>query len=76
MRRLPERLQSATDMITVNFSKNELEAIIAGLQEREQRMYNDSLTYRDQGNRIAQLDCLGEMNVAHTLRERLESLAR
>jgi len=63
-------------MITINFSKNELEVIIAGLRERETRMYNDSIAYRDQGNRIAQLDCLGEMNVAHTLRERLESLAR
>jgi hypothetical protein len=63
-------------MITVNVSKNELEVIIAGLRERETRMYNDSIAYGDQGNRIAQLDCLGEMNVAHTLRERLESLAR
>ena len=63
-------------MITIDFSNKELETLIAGLKEREQRMYNDSLTYRDQGNRMAQLDCLGEMNVAHALRERLKSLAR
>ena len=63
-------------MITVNFSKNELEIIIAGLKEREKRMYNESLAYGDQGNRMAQLDCLGEMNVTHALRERLKSLAR
>ena len=63
-------------MITVNFSKNELEVIVAGLRERETRMYSDSVKYRDNGNKVAQLDCLNEMKIACTLRERLESLAR
>ena len=63
-------------MITVNFSKNELEAIIAGLRERETRMYSDSVQYRDQGNKLAQMDCIEEMHIAQHLRERLESLAR
>ena len=63
-------------MITVNFSKNELETIIAGLRERETRMYNDSVLYRDQGNKLAQLDCIEEMHIAQHLRERLEGLAR
>ena len=63
-------------MITVNFSKNELEAIIAGLRERETRMYRDSELYRDQSNKMAQMDCLNEMKIARTLRERLEGLAR
>ena len=63
-------------MITVNFSKNELETIIAGLRERETRMYSDSVQYRDQGNKLAQMDCIEEMHIAQHLRERLESLAR
>jgi len=63
-------------MITVNFSKNELETIIAGLRERETKMYNNSVQYRDYGNKVAQMDCLNEMKIACTLRERLESLAR
>jgi len=63
-------------MITVNFSKNELETIIAGLRERETKMYSNSVQYRDYGNKVAQMDCLNEMKIACTLRERLESLAR
>lgn len=63
-------------MITVNFSKNELEAVIAGLRQRENAMYSDSVKYRDNDNKVAQLDCLNEMKIARTLRERLESLAR
>lgn len=63
-------------MITVNFSKNELEAVIAGLREREEKMYSYSLTYRDDGNKVAQMDCLAEMKNARQLRERLQDLAR
>ena len=63
-------------MITVNFSKNELETIIAGLREREDRMYKDSVLYRDQGNKLAQMDCIQEMHIAQHLRESLEGLAR
>lgn len=63
-------------MIEISFSQKELESIIAGLREREDRMYSDSLGYRDNNNKVAQLDCLNEMKIARTLRERLESLAR
>ena len=63
-------------MIEISFSQKELESLIAGLREREDRMYKDSELYRDQGNKVAQLDCLNEMKIARTLRERLESLAR
>ena len=63
-------------MITIDFSNKELETIIAGLRERETRMYSDSVQYRDQGNKLAQMDCIEEMHIAQHLRERLESLAR
>ena len=63
-------------MIEISFSQKELESVIAGLREREDRMYSDSLGYRDNNNKVAQLDCLNEMKIARTLRERLESLAR
>ena len=63
-------------MIEISFSQKELESIIAGLREREDRMYKDSVLYRDQGNKLAQLDCIEEMHIAQHLRERLEGLAR
>ena len=37
-------------MITIDLSKKELETLIAGLREREDRMYKDSVLYRDQDN--------------------------
>ena len=61
-------------MIEVSFSEKELETIIAGLRERETRMYSDSVQYRDQGNKLAQMDCIEEMHIAQHLRERLEGL--
>ena len=67
-------------MIEINFSQKELETIIAGLRERENRMYRDSELYRDQGNKIAQMDCLDEMHIAEytrrRLQERVKDLAR
>ena len=63
-------------MIEINFSPKELETIIAGLREREDRMYKDSVLYRDQGNKLAQMDCIQEMHIAQDLRERLQGLAR
>ena len=63
-------------MIEINFSPKELEVLIAGLREREDRMYKDSVLYRDQGNKLAQMDCIEEMRIARDLRERLEGLAR
>lgn len=63
-------------MITIDLSKKELETLIAGLREREDRMYKDSVLYRDQDNKLAQMDCLDEMHIAQDLRERLQGLAR
>jgi hypothetical protein len=63
-------------MITIDFSNKELETLIAGLRERETRMYNDSVQYRDQDNKLAQMDCIQEMHIAQHLRERLQGLAR
>lgn len=48
--------------------------IVAGLREREGRMYKDSVLYRDQDNKLAQMDCIQEMHIAQHLRERLEKI--
>lgn len=63
-------------MIEINFSKKELETLIQSLRERESIMYNQSLIYRNQDNKPAQMDCIEEMRNAKQLRERLEGLAR
>ena len=63
-------------MITIDLSNKELETLIAGLREREDRMYKDSIQYRDQDNKLAQMDCIQEWRIAQHLRERLESLAQ
>lgn len=61
-------------MISIDLSEKELEAVIAGLRERESRMYRDSELYRDQGNKMAQMDCLHEMHTAEHLRIRLQEI--
>jgi hypothetical protein len=61
-------------MRSIEVSDKELEVIIAGLRERETRMYSDSVLYRDQGNKLAQMDCIEEMHIAQHLRERLQGL--
>ena len=63
-------------MITIDLSNKELETIIAGLREREDRMFKDSVLYRGQGNKLAQMDCIEEWRIAQHLRERLQDLAR
>ena len=63
-------------MIEINFSEKELETLIQSLRERESIMYNQSLIYRNQGNKLAQMDCIEEMRIAQHLRERLQDLAR
>ena len=63
-------------MIEINFSQKELETLIQSLRERESIMYNQSLIYRNQGNKPAQMDCIEEMRIARELRERLEEAAR
>ena len=55
-------------MFDINFSEKELETVILGLQEREDRMYRDSEEYKKQGNKLAQMDCLNEMKTARSLR--------
>lgn len=59
-------------MIEINFSEKELETLIQSLRERESIMYNQSLIYRNQGNKLAQMDCIEEMRIAQHLRERLQ----
>ena len=61
-------------MKSIEFSEKELEAIILGLKEREDRMYKDSVLYRDQDNKLAQMDCIEEWRIAQHLRERLEKI--
>ncbi len=63
-------------MIEINFSEKELETLIQSLRERESIMHNQSLIYRNQNNKPAQMDCIEEMRIARHLRERLEGLAR
>ena len=59
-------------MRSIEFSDKELEVIIAGLRQREDRMFKDAQAYRDQDNKLAQMDCIEEMHLAQHLRERLE----
>lgn len=63
-------------MITIDFSNKELETLIQSLRERESIMFNQSLIYKNQDNKLAQMDCIQEWRIAQHLRERLESLAR
>lgn len=63
-------------MKSIDFTEKELEVIILGLKEREDRMFRDTLEYGKQDNKPAQLDCIQEMHIAQHLRERLEILAR
>ena len=63
-------------MLEINFSNKELETVISGLRERENRMFLDAETYKNLGNKEAQMDCLDEMHIAKHLRERLQGLAR
>jgi hypothetical protein len=61
-------------MIEINFSEKELETLIQSLRERESIMYNQSLIYRNQGNKLAQMDYIEEMRIAQHLRERLQEI--
>lgn len=59
-------------MKSIEFSEKELEVIILGLKEREDRMFRDAEIYKNQGNKLAQMDCIEEMRIAQHLRERLQ----
>lgn len=63
-------------MKSIDFTEKELEVIILGLKEREDRMFRDAEEYKKQDNKLAQFDCIHEMHTAQHLRERLEGLAR
>ena len=63
-------------MFRVYFTERDLEIVIAGLREREDRMFRDAEEYKRQDNKPAQFDCIHEMHTAQHLRERLEGLAR
>ena len=62
-------------MFSVYFTERDLDTIIAGLREREDRMFRDAQEYKKQDNKPAQFDCIHEMHTAQHLRERLEKLA-
>ena len=51
-------------MKSIEFTEKELEVIILGLKEREDRMFRDAELYKNQGNKLAQMDCLQEMHIA------------
>lgn len=55
----------------MNFSKEELQILKSALRDRESRMFKDAQTYRDQGNKLAQFDCIQEMRLAQHLSERI-----
>ena len=61
-------------MKSIEFSEKELETIISGLREREDRMFRDAQEYKKQDNKPAQFDCIHEMHTAQHLRERLEKI--
>jgi hypothetical protein len=61
-------------MITIDFSNKELETLIQSLRERESIMFNQSLIYKNQDNKLAQMDCIQEWRIAQHLRERLEKI--
>ena len=59
-------------MRSIEVSDKELEVIILGLRARETQMFNYAATYKDQGNKIAQMACIQEWRIAKDIRERLE----
>jgi NAD kinase len=61
-------------MITIDLTQKELETVISGLRERENRMFLDAETYKNQGNKEAQMDCLDEMHIAEYTRRRLQAI--
>lgn len=58
----------------IEFSEKELNIIILGLQEREDRMFRDSEECKKWGNKIGQMDCLSEFKMARELRRKLEEI--
>ena len=65
---------TTSDMKSIEFSEKELEVIILSLRERENIMFNQSLIYKNQDNKLAQMDCVEEWRIAQHLRERLQEI--
>ena len=63
---------SLKNMISIDFTGRDLEVLVAGLRAREDQMFRDAETYKNQGNKEAQFDCIHEWKTAQHLRERLE----
>jgi heterodisulfide reductase subunit B len=63
-------------MKSIEFSEKELEVVILGLKEREERMFRDAQEYKKQDNKPAQFDCIHEMHTVQHLRERLERITK
>ena len=61
-------------MVSIDFSKRELEVVTYALKDREDRMFRDAQEYKKQDNKVAQFDCIHEMHIATHLRERLEKI--
>ena len=61
-------------MYSFYFSDAEIEVLSNSLREREDRMLRDAETYKKQGNKVAQMDCLNEWHATQHLRERLERI--
>ena len=60
------------NMHNIEVSDKELEVIIMALRGREDIMFNQSQIYKNQGNKLAQMDCIQEWHIAQDIRERLE----
>lgn len=60
-------------MFSIDFTARDLEVIIAGLRAREDQMFRDAETYKHQGNKEAQFDCIHEWKTAQALRERIQN---
>ena len=59
--------------MNIDFTASDLEVLIASLRDRENVLFNQSLIYKNQGNKPAQMDCVEEWKTAILLRRRLEN---
>lgn len=65
---------TTNNMKNIKLSEKELEVIIQSLRERENIMFNQSLIYKNQDNKPAQMDCVQEWHLAEDIRKRLQSI--
>ena len=55
----------------MTFSENELEIIAEALRNRITLMRTDAEKYKNNGNKVAQMDCIEESRQAEVLMERI-----